>query len=227
MKRTTAISLTAAAVAVALASCAGMQAKSPMTFFVTSAGSGKGGDLGGLSGADGRCQSLAQAVGGGDHTWHAYLSTAESGGYAGVSARDRLGSGPWQNAKGVVVATSVDQLHGVNNLGKQTSLNEKGEVVNGRGDTPNRHDMLTGSTPDGRAISGSGDSTCSNWTTSGTGAAMMGHHDRMGLTDDPVAKSWNSSHLSRPTKDGSSPGCSQPALVGTGGAGLYYCFAVN
>jgi hypothetical protein len=143
-----------------------------------------------------------------------------------VNARDRVGRGPWQNAKGVVVANNVDQLHGANNLSKQTSLNEKGEVVNGRGDTPNMHDMLTGSTPDGRAIAGSDDSTCGNWTNSGQGAAMLGHHDRQGLRDDDASKSWNSSHLSRPSKDGA-PGCSQVALQGTGGNGLFYCFAVN
>ncbi|HZE10125.1 MAG TPA: hypothetical protein VE034_00920 [Burkholderiales bacterium] len=191
-----------------------------MSFFVTSTGSGKGADLGGLAGADKRCQSLAESVGAGGKTWHAYLSAT------GVNARDRIGGGPWQNAKGVVVASNVDQLHGGNSLNKQTALSEKGEVVNGRGDTPNTHDMLTGSTPDGRAVSDGGDSTCSNWTTSGTGAAMLGHHDRQGLKDDEASRSWNSSHLSRPTKDGSSPGCSQAALQGTGGNGLFYCFAV-
>jgi len=210
----------AASVVLALVACEMYKPENKMSFFVTSSGSGKGADLGGLPGADKRCQDLAESVGAGGKTWHAYLSAA------GVNARDRIGSGPWQNAKGVVVATSVDQLHGANNLSKQTALNEKGEVVNGRGDTPNMHDMLTGSTPDGRAISGGGDSTCSNWTTSGTGAAMLGHHDRQGLKDDEVSRSWNSSHLSRATKDGSSPGCSQAALQGTGGNGLFYCFAV-
>jgi hypothetical protein len=191
-----------------------------MSFFVTNAGSGKGADLGGLAGADKHCQDLASSVGAGGKTWHAYLSSA------GVNARDRIGSGPWQNAKGAVVATSVDNLHGPNNLTKQTALNEKGEVVNGRGDTPNMHDMLTGSAPDGKAIAGSDDTTCRNWTTSGTGAAMLGHHDRQGLRDDEPSKSWNSSHLSRPSKAGD-PGCSQTALQGTGGNGLYYCFAVT
>jgi len=219
MKPIVCISL-AAAVVLALSACEMYKPENKMTFFVTSAGSGKGADLGGIAGADRHCQSLAESVGAGGRTWHAYLSAT------GVNARDRIGSGPWQNAKGVVVATSVDQLHGVNNLGKQTSLNEKGEVVNGRGDTPNRHDMLTGSTPDGRAIGGGGDSTCSDWTTSGTGAAMLGHHDRQGLRDDAESRSWNSSHLSRPSKDGA-PGCSQVALRGTGGDGLFYCFAVN
>jgi len=219
MKPIVAISL-AASVVLALSACEMFKPENKMSFFVTSTGSGKGADLGGLAGADKRCQSLAESVGAGGKTWHAYLSAT------GVNARDRIGGGPWQNAKGVVVASNVDQLHGGNNLNKQTALSEKGEVVNGRGDTPNTHDMLTGSTPDGRAVSDGGDSTCSNWTTSGTGAAMLGHHDRQGLKDDEASRSWNSSHLSRPTKDGSSPGCSQAALQGTGGNGLFYCFAV-
>jgi len=219
MKPIVGISLTAAVV-LALSACQTSEPENKMTFFVTSVGSGKGADLGGLAGADKHCQDLASAAGAGGKTWHAYLSGS------GVNARDRIGNGPWQNAKGVVVATSVDNLHGANNLSKQTALNERGEVVNGRGDTPNMHDMLTGSTPDGRAISGGDDTTCKNWTTSGAGAAMLGHHDRLGLRDDEASRSWNSSHLSRATKDGSSPGCSQPALQGTGGNGLYYCFAV-
>jgi hypothetical protein len=220
MKTALRVSLVAA-VALALGSCGGMQSQqSGMSFFVTSVGSGKGADLGGLSGADRHCQSLAQAAGSGNRTWRAYLSAA------GVNARDRIGTGPWQNAKGVVVANSVDQLHRANNLTKETALNEKGEMVNGRTDKPNTHDILTGSTPDGRAITDSADSTCSNWTTSGAGAAMVGHHDRQGLRDDDASKSWNSSHLSRPTKEGA-PGCSQVALQGTGGNGLFYCFAAN
>jgi hypothetical protein len=210
----------AASIVLAFSACEMFKPENKMTFFVTSSGSGKGADLGGLAGADRRCQDLADSVGAGGKTWHAYLSAT------GVNARDRIGEGPWQNAKGAVVATSVDNLHGANNLNKQTALNEKGDVVNGRGDTPNMHDMLTGSTPDGRAIQGSDDTTCRNWTTSGVGAAMLGHHDRQGLKDDEVSRSWNSSHLSRATKDGSSPGCSQPALQGTGGNGLFYCFAV-
>jgi hypothetical protein len=219
--------LAASAAVLAVAACAGMQSsQNGTTFFVTSAGSGKGADLGGLAGADKICQSLASSAGAGGHTWHAYLSTTASNGQPAVNARDRIGSGPWQNAKGVVVAGNVEQLHGANNLNKQTSINEKGEVVNGRGDTPNTHDMLTGSLPDGRAIPGGPDSTCSNWTSSGTGAAMLGHHDRQGLRDDDVSKSWNSSHLSRASKDGA-PGCSQEALKGTGGNGLFYCFATN
>ena len=219
MKPMTGLTL-AASVVLALAACESYKSENKMSFFVTSTGSGKGADLGGLAGADRHCQALAESAGAGGKTWHAYLSAT------GVNARDRIGNGPWQNAKGVVVATSVDNLHGANNLGKQTSLNEKGEPVNGSGDSPNMHDMLTGSTPDGRAIGGGGDSTCSNWTTSGTGAAMLGHHDRRGLRDDAESRSWNSSHLSRPSKAGD-PGCSQVALRGTGGNGLFYCFAVN
>jgi hypothetical protein len=219
MKQFIGISL-AASVVLALSACETYKSENKMSFFVTSTGSGKGADLGGLTGADRRCQDLAGSVGAGSRTWHAYLSAA------GVNARDRIGAGPWQNAKGVTVASSVDNLHTSNSINKETALDEKGVMVNGRTEKPNMHDMLTGSTPDGRAIAGSDDTTCSNWTTSGTGAAMMGHHDRQGLRDDDASKSWNSSHLSRPTKDGQ-PGCSQVALQGTGGNGLYYCFAVN
>jgi hypothetical protein len=192
---------------------------SPMTFFVTSTGSGKGADLGGLAGADSHCQALAKAAGAGSHTWHAYLSTTGTDGKPGVNARDRIGKGPWQNAKGVVIAKDLDELHGKNNLTKETALTEKGEMVNGRTDSPNMHDMLTGSTPEGRALPPGKDSTCGNWTSSGDGSAMLGHHDRMGLRDDDASKSWNSSHPSK--------ACSQEALRGTGGAGLYYCFATN
>jgi len=191
------------------------------TFFVTSVGPGRGADLGGLEGADQHCQRLAQAAGAGTRTWRAYLSTQASGGAAAVNARDRIGRGPWQNAKGVVIAKDVAELHGTNNLTKQTALDEKGEVVKGRGDSPNTHDILTGSQPDGTAFTGGQDMTCGNWTKSGTeGAAMVGHHDRTGLDESPPAKSWNSSHPSR-------GGCSQEALRGTGGAGLLYCFATN
>ena len=191
------------------------------TFFVTSAGPGRGADLGGLEGADQHCQRLAQAAGAGTRTWRAYLSTQAAGGAAAVNARDRIGRGPWQNAKGVVIAKDVAELHGTNNLTKQTALDEKGEVVKGRGDGPNTHDILTGSQPDGTAFTGGQDMTCGNWTKSGTeGAAMVGHHDRTGLDESPPAKSWNSSHPSR-------GGCSQEALRGTGGAGLLYCFAAN
>jgi hypothetical protein len=191
------------------------------TFFVTSNGPGKGGDLGGLAGADAHCARLATASGITGRTWRAYLSTQGSG---AVHARDRIGRGPWQNAKGVVVAKDVDDLHSPsNNLTKQTALSEKGDVINGRGDTPNRHDILTGSTADGRAFPVGDDRTCNNWTSSTTGAAMVGHHDRMGLRDDDPSKSWNSSHPSR----GPGGGCSQTDLRGTGGDGLFYCFATN
>ena len=187
-----------------------------MSFFVTSVGSGKGADLGGLAGADRHCQNLASAVGAGGRTWRAYLS---SGGSSVVNARDRIGTGPWKNVKGVVVATSVDNLHDSNNLSKQTALNEKGEAINGRGDTPNMHDILTGSSPDGRLATGDKDLTCGNWTLSGAGSAMVGHHDRIGLRDDAPSKSWNSSHGSR--------ACDQESLRATGGNGLFYCFAAN
>jgi len=198
-----------------------------MTFFITSAGPGKGGDLGGLAGADAHCQQLAAAAGAGGKTWRAYLSTQGDG---AVNAKDRIGNGPWQNAKGVVVATGVADLHSDNNkLSKQNSLSEKGEVVNGGGDTPNRHDILTGSQADGTAFPAGDDRTCKNWTSSTEGAAMVGHHDRRGLRDDAPSKSWNTSHPSRELRDGSAPGhgCSQKALQGTGGDGLFYCFAAN
>ena len=191
-----------------------------LSFFVTSAGPGKGADLGGLAGADRHCQQLASAVGAGGKTWHAYLSTQGAG---AVNARDRIGKGPWVNAKGVIVAKDVAELHGTNNLTKQTALTEKGEVNNGRGDTPNRHDILTGSQPDGTAFSGSDDRTCKNYSSSTQGAVMLGHADRQGLQDDAPSKSWNSSHPSR----GQEGGCSQGDLRSTGGDGLMYCFAVN
>ena len=212
---------TAATALALLAACAGMSgpAKTPMTFFVTSAGSGNGADLGGLAGADKHCQALASAVGAGGRTWRAYLSQQASTPLPAVNARDRIGSGPWQNAKGVVVASDVGQLHGANNLSKQTALNERGEVVNGRGDTPNSHDILTGAQPNGMVIEGNVNSTCGNWTQSGEGTAMLGHHDRTGLDESVPAKSWNSSHLSR--------GCGQAALKATGGDGLFYCFAAR
>jgi hypothetical protein len=211
--------LAIAAIAAALTACGSMTAPSDMTFFVSSTGSGKGADLGGLAGADRLCSSLAAAAGSGNHTWHAYLSTVTSGGTPGVNARDRIGTGPWRNAKGVVIAQNVTELHGTNNLNKQTALTEKGEVVNGRGDTPNMHDILTGSQPDGTAIKGSVDTTCGNWTKGGEGAAMLGHSDRTGLDDSVPAKSWNSSHQSR--------GCSIDALKATGGDARLYCFATN
>jgi hypothetical protein len=192
-----------------------------MTFFVTSVGSGQGADLGGLEGADRHCQQLAEAVGAGGRTWRAYLSTQATDGQPAVDARSRIGAGPWRNAQGVVVAHDLDQLHDGNNLNKETALTERGETVNGRGDSPNMHDILTGSQPDGTAFAAGEDRTCGNWTSSGPdGAAMVGHHDRMGLNEEPPAKSWNSSHLTR-------GGCSQEALRGTGGAGLFYCFAAD
>jgi hypothetical protein len=184
-----------------------------MSFFITSAGSGNGANLGGLTGADAICQKLATAVGAGSKTWRAYLSATASGNQPAVNARDRVGRGPWQNAKGVVVAQSVDDLHSANNkLGKENSLTEKGAMVNGRGDSPNMHDILTGSTTDGRL---QGDLTCNNWTSSGAGSAQVGHHDKQGGGQNP--NSWNSAHASN--------GCSQANLVSTGGAGLFYCFA--
>lgn len=216
-------SLAASLVAVTLAGlggCADSQ-QNRMSFFVTSVGSGKGADLGGIAGADQHCQILAQAAGAGNRTWRAYLSTTSTAATPGVNAIDRIGRGPWRNAKGDVIATDIENLHGLrNNLTKQTNLTEKGAVVNGRGDTPNTHDILTGSTRNGLAFPAGTDMTCGNWTMSGAnGAAQLGHSDRQGLTDDDYARSWNSSHGSR--------GCSQAALVTTGGAGLFYCFAAN
>jgi hypothetical protein len=210
--------------AVGASAVSSAQQAANMTFFVTSAGSGKGADLGGLSGADRICQQLAQAAGAGSHTWHAYLSTQAADGQAAVNARDRIGKGPWQNVKGVVIAKDVAELHGDNNnISKQTALTEKGDVVNGRGDTPNRHDALTGSQPDGTAFPAGEDKTCHNWTSSTQGAAMLGHIDRLGLREDAASHSWNSSHLSR----GPEGGCSQTDLRSTGGDGLFYCFAAN
>jgi hypothetical protein len=208
-------------IAVVAAALAGhlVRAQTPqMGFFITSAGPGKGADLGGLAGADAHCQKLAGAAGAGARTWHAYLSTTAAGNQPAVNARDRIGAGPWANAKGVTVATSVADLHGPNNkLSKENSLTETGAVVNGRGDTPNRHDILTGSTAEGNASTQTGDTTCRNWTSSGEGAALLGHHDRQGGGDNPT--SWNSAHASR--------GCSQENLRGTGGDGLFYCFATK
>lgn len=191
-----------------------------MSFFVSSAGSGKGGDLGGLEGADRICRTRAEAVGAGGRTWRAYLSTQGAG---AVNARDRIGSGPWVNAKGVVIAKDLAELHGENNLNKRTALTENGEVVKGRGDTPNTHDILTGSKPDGTAFGDDADRTCSNWTSSGAGAAMVGHSDRTGLDESAPMKSWNSSHPSR----GPGGGCSLDDLKSTGGKGLLYCFATD
>ena len=190
------------------------QAQSPDTsFFLTSVGIGNGGNLGSLAGAN------ASGV----KVWRAYLSTQAAGGHPAINARDRIGKGPWQNSKGVVIAKDVAELHGANNLTKQTALSEKGEVINGRGDTPNRHDVLTGSQADGTAFAAGDDRTCGNWTSSAQGSAIVGHADRIGLRDDDASKSWNSSHPSR----GPDGGCSQADLRSTGGDGLLYCFAAN
>src|SRR6266705_3383662 len=191
-----------------------------LTFFVTSVGKGNGADLGGLEGADAHCAALAKAAGAKATSWRASLSTTLPGGDQGADARSRIGKGPWQNAKGVVVAKSVSDLHSDNNnLSKQTALNEKGEMVKARGDTPNEHDILTGSDPDGRFSTAGGDTTCGNWTKSGEGSAIVGHHDRAGLKETRHMRSWNSSHGSR--------GCSQDQLKASGGAGLVYCFVAN
>lgn len=205
-----AIALACLAAVAAAASAARAQDRG-MSFFITSEGPGNGADLGGLEGADSHCQQLAQAAGAGGKTWRAYLSTSS------VDARDRVGDGPWYNAKGEMIAEDVADLHGEGNkIGKETGLTEKGEVVKGRGDEPNMHDILTGSNPDGTAAE---DKTCGDWTSSGDGSAIVGHHDRIGLRDDAPSKSWNSSHSSR--------GCSQDALRATGGNGLFYCFAAD
>lgn len=215
----------AAALAV-LSGCASVQpGPEAMTFFVTSVGPGKGGDLGGLAGADQHCQTLATAAGGGSRTWRAYLSTQapklDDPNF--VNARDRIGNGPWQNAQGVIVAYNSAELHGPsNNVTKATALNEKGQPVNGRGDKPNTHDILTGSRPDGTAFPGApfADMTCGNWTkSSAEGSAMTGHHDRVGPINSPWATSWNSTH---PTL-----GCSPEKIRPTGGDGLFYCFAAK
>ncbi|MCM2332300.1 MAG: hypothetical protein NDI70_13485, partial [Pseudomonas sagittaria] len=195
-------------------------AQAEMSFFVTSVGMGKGADLGGLAGADAHCQKLAEAAGAGGHTWRAYLSTSAADGQPAVHARERIGKGPWQNAKGVVVASDVAQLHGDNNLNRETALDERGMPVKGRGEKPNMHDILTGSQADGTAFAGDEDRTCGNWTSSTSGAAMVGHHDRVGLDDSAAARSWNTSHPSR-------GGCSNEALASSGGAGLLYCFAAD
>ena len=191
-----------------------------MTFFLTSANSGKGADFGGLDGADAYCASLAKAAGSGKTNWRAYLSTTGEGGAAGINARDRIGRGPWQNVKGVVIAKSVDDLHGAtNNLTKDTALTEKAETISGRGDAVNAHDVLTGSDPTGSYSTAGGDTTCANWTSSAAGTAIVGHHDRKGLKDSRHMNSWNSSHGTR--------GCNMEALKSTGGAGLIYCFVAN
>ena len=216
----------AATASLLLASCASMTGKEPMSFFVSSTGSGKGADLGGLVGADALCQKLATAAGAGGKTWRAYLSApgafpsqASPQGVASVNARDRIGAGPWYNAKGELIARDVAHLHNGNNLSKDTALDEKGNVVRGRGDNPNEHDILTGSRADGTAFAPQTDTTCKAWTSSTEGSAIVGHHDRIGPLPENWAKSWNFSHQSA--------GCSQEALVRTGGSGRLYCFASN
>jgi hypothetical protein len=230
MKRSTvSAGLVAIAVAAALATTAQAQEKKAaakkgeskdMTFFVTSVGKGNGADLGGLEGADTHCNALAKAAGSKHSNWKAYLSTTMPGGDAGVNARDRIGKGPWRNAKGQVIARNVAVLHSdKNNVTKQTALDEKGQPIKARGDTPNEHDILTGSDPMGNYSTAGGDTTCKNWTSSSEGSAIVGHHDRAGLKDTRHMKSWNSSHGSR--------GCSQDQLKASGGAGLIYCFVPN
>ena len=208
-----------------LGACATSQQTGPMSFFVTSAGSGKGADLGGLAGADAHCQRLATTAGAGGKTWRAYLSTpptlaaGTTPGAAATNARDRIGAGPWFNAKGMLIARNLDHLHDGNNISKETALDERGNGVKGRGDTPNEHDMLTGSRSDGTAFAPQTDTTCKAWTSSTEGSAIVGHHDRIGPNTDNWAKSWNFSHQSA--------GCTQEALVRTGGSGRFYCFAAN
>ena len=219
VKRDVASMVCLAVLSIGAGGLAHAQSAAEMTFFVTSAGSGKGADFGGLAGADKHCQTLAAAVGAGSKTWHAYLSTQGAG---AANARERIGKGPWQNAKGVVVARNVDELHIGSNINRETGLTEKGERVLARIDNPpgpNQHDILTGTKADGTAFPEGEDRTCGNWTKSGEGSAMVGHHDRMGLDASPNMHSWNSSHPSA--------GCSDPALVKTGGAGKIYCFAAN
>lgn len=217
MKRTCAV-LIALILTAAVPASSPAQQTPPMTFFITSVGPGQGADLGGLAGADAHCRALATAAGAGDRTWRAYLSATAADGQPAVNARDRIGAGPWHNAKGVQVAASVADLHSDNNrLSKENSLSENGEAVNGRGDSPNRHDILTGSQLDGTRSPDSADTTCRNWTSSGEGSALVGHHDRQGGGANPT--SWNSAHPSR--------GCSQANLRGTGGDGLFYCFAAR
>jgi hypothetical protein len=218
------LAITSATIAL-VAACATPSSTGPMSFFVTSAGTGKGADLGGVAGADAHCQRLASAAGAGGKTWRAYLSvpgvvpSANNPGVPSVNARDRIGAGPWYNAKGVLVARNLDHLHNGNDITKATALDERGNVVNGRGDTPNQHDILTGTRADGAAFAPQTDTTCKAWTSSTDGSAIVGHHDRSGLTPEAWSKSWNFSHQSA--------GCSQEALVRTGGSGRFYCFASN
>ena len=220
-----ALRLIAAATCLALTACATPPATGPMSFFITSVGSGKGADLGGLAGADAHCQKLAAAAGAGSKSWRAYLSVppafaqGATPAVPAVNARDRIGAGPWFNAKGALIARDVVQLHDGNNLDKTTALDERGQVVNGRGDQPNEHDILTGSRADGTAFAPQSDTSCKAWTSSTEGSAIVGHHDRIGPLPENWAKSWNFSHQSA--------GCSQEALVRTGGSGRLYCFAAD
>ncbi len=225
MRKLPSLLLTTAAISL-LAACATPTSTGPMSFFVTSAGSGKGADVGGLAGADAHCQRLAAGAGAGSRVWRAYLSTPPAfatpttPAVAAINARDRIGAGPWYNAKGVLIARDAGHLHNGNNIGKETALDERGNLVKGRGDTPNEHDILTGSRADGTAFAPQTDTTCRAWTLSGAeGSAIVGHHDRVGPNAENWAKSWNFSHQSA--------GCSQEALIRTGGSGRFYCFAAN
>ena len=224
MRKTRTLALTAAATAL-LAACATTPSTGPMSFFITSAGSGKGGDLGGLAGADAHCQKLAAAAGHAGKTWRAYLSVQGvfprqgTPAVASIHARERIGKGPWYNAKGQLIARDLEHLHNGNNLTKETALDERGNLVNGRTETPNEHDILTGSRADGTSFAPGPDATCKAWTSSSDGAAIVGHHDRVSAMPEAWGKSWNFSHFSA--------GCSQQALVSTGGAGRFYCFAAG
>ena len=219
------LSMTTATLALLSACAIPSSSTGPMSFFATSVGSGKGADLGGLAGADAHCQRLATAAGASGKTWRAYLSTpptfaaGTTPAVAATHARDRIGNGPWYNVKGALIARDVAHLHNGNNISKETALDERGNPIKGRGDTPNEHDMLTGSRSDGTAFAPQTDTTCKSWTSSTEGSAIVGHHDRIGPNTDNWAKSWNFSHQSA--------GCSQEALVRTGGAGKFYCFASN
>jgi len=223
-RKARALAVSAAAIAL-LTACQTTPPTGPMSFFITSVGSGKGADFGGLAGADAHCQRLAAAAGAGGKTWRAYLSvpgafpSAGNQGTPSINARDRIGNGPWFNAKGALIARDLGHLHNGNNLSKETALDERGNVVKGRGDTPNEHDILTGSRADGTAFAPQTDTTCKAWTSSTDGSAIVGHHDRAGPLPENWAKSWNFSHQSA--------GCSQEALVRTGGSGRLYCFATN
>lgn len=218
MKKKTALFLSAAIVTAATSLTVVNSQENEMSFFITSVGSGDGANLGGLAGADAHCQALAEAAGSRGKTWHAYLSAHATNNSPAVDARNRIGFGPWYNAKGVMVAENINHLHSERmHLGKENSLNEKGEVVNGRGDSPNQHDILTGSSLDGRTVDDGNNHTCNNWTSNGQGSAHAGHHDRQGGGANP--NSWNSAHGTR--------GCSQEDLVATGGNGYFYCFAID